>query len=156
MKRSFLYLFPLLVIPWFGYLYQVNPNETISVERFEKRDNPYAHSLNIWLTEKHEDNIDNSEQDGAYARIIGRNILNRSWGLTHPLAELSDEMKSYHKLRLGKEVEFLIQLSKKYNGRFTSGHNQNNIERFILRNVLDALYRLNEKNINIDYRSQDI
>lgn len=154
MKNYLFGLFSIFVLPLFGYLYQIKPNETISIERFEKRDNPYAHSLNTWLAEKHEDNIDNSEQDGAYARIIGGNILNRSWGLTHPLAEISDEMREYHKLRLKKEVDYLIQLSKKYNGRFTSGQNQNNIERFVLRNVLDALYRLNEKNIypeNIDH-----
>ncbi|MFW5645278.1 MAG: hypothetical protein ACOCZL_05145, partial [Bacteroidota bacterium] len=117
----------------------------------DKNDNPYATSLNEWLTEKHEADIKNLDLDNSYARNIGQNIIKRSWGLTHPLSRLSGtKMESYHQERLAQEMEYIIKLGQKYNGRFTSIETKNNIERFVLRNVLDAVYRLREKELYPD------
>ena len=117
-------------------------------ESFGKDINPYAAGLNKWIQEKNESSLDltfsRTKESGAlnYVRNIANFTHLRAWGLTHHLSELRDpELTEWHKEKLATEIEYFLDLSEHYNGRMV-GIQDWNSERFILRELLDALYRL--------------
>lgn len=105
-------------------------------------DNPYAIALNEWLNAKESRDVTRFDLSGGPSRTIGRYILNRTWGLTHPLSKLEDpELIQWHKEQIIKEVDYLLNVSEEHNGRLISGGKWN-VDRFVLRRLLDAFYRL--------------
>ena len=111
-----------------------------------KRKNPYAEALNKWLECKHKIKF-KKKPKGGFTRNVGRRIIKRVWGLTHTLSEIEETgLKEWHKDRVRKEMNYIFEVAETYNGRLTN-EGAWNVDRFVMRNVLDALYRLNQKEI---------
>lgn len=120
------------------------------VSGIHAQENPYLKELNKWFDSKQTKNLDNLYPTGGATRGVGDIVIRRAWGLTHPLSEMESSVYyDYHKTRLAEEIDYLLTVAENYNGRFTNESNWN-VDRFVLRHLIDALNLLDKAGIYQD------
>ncbi len=115
----------------------------------EREQNPYVRELNDWLESKHPVHLPD-RPGGGQARNIADHVLKRAWGLTHSKSDIEETgLKTWHRKRVRKEIDYLLDVAEHYDGRLTEG-GMWNVERFALRKFLDGLYRFQQHGLFSD------